>query len=458
MPISTPNKIITPWATSGLKATIPETADPVNGRAGFDQGFPPINMTPKVAGGIPPFGQDFNGIFFDLTDAMRYLQAGGSFPYDSVWAAAVGGYPLGALVQRSDRSGLWLNISANNTTNPDTGGAGWTTPDAGISSVPMASSNVTLTSLQAARSIIEITGTLTANLQLVFPAYQKQWLIVNNATGAFSVTCKTAAGSGVAVPTASTLEIFGNGTNIMASASVVASSGGVVGSRSNLKMTTTGTSALAAVTVDEIAVESSSNQYQTLRNVSVTPSLAASGANGLDTGVSAASTWYSVWVIWNGTTTAGLFSLSATAPTMPAGYTHKARVCWVRTDATANKYPLRIVQAGNQARYAPLAGTNLTAMPIIAQGIQAAATAYATGNFVPTTAVVIHGICSPDSTFRSAVGPSSGFYDIFYITAGAGAPLSNSVFFAMVLESTNIYGFQGGAASRTLAYGWEDNL
>ena len=56
MPISAPDKIITPWATSGLKATIPETADPVLGRAGYDQGFPAINMTPKTAGGIAPFG------------------------------------------------------------------------------------------------------------------------------------------------------------------------------------------------------------------------------------------------------------------------------------------------------------------------------------------------------------------------------------------------------------------
>src|SRR6185437_5570188 len=98
MPISTPDKIITPWATSGLKDDIPENADPINGRAGFDLGFPPLNLTPKTAGGIPPFGQDFNGIFFDVTQAIQFLQAGGSFPYDGTWATSVGGYPIGALV------------------------------------------------------------------------------------------------------------------------------------------------------------------------------------------------------------------------------------------------------------------------------------------------------------------------------------------------------------------------
>ena len=132
MPISAPDKIITPWATSGLKATIPETADPVLGRAGYDQGFPAINMTPKTAGGIPPFGQDFNGIFLDVTKALQFMQAGGTFPYDSTWATEVGGYPAGALVSRTDNQGLWRNTVANNLTDPEAGGAGWQPEGSGL--------------------------------------------------------------------------------------------------------------------------------------------------------------------------------------------------------------------------------------------------------------------------------------------------------------------------------------
>lgn len=218
MPISTPDKIITPWATSGLKADIPESADPINGRAGFNVGFPPINMTPKTAGGIPPFGEDFNGIFFNVTQAIQFLQAGGSFPYDSAWADAVGGYPLGALVSRTDNQGLWRNTVANNLADPEAGGAGWQPEGSGATTVAMTSSNVTLTPLQAASGIIIITGTLTANLQLIFPAYVKQWLVLNNTSGAFSITCKTASGTGVTAAQSSSTLIYGDGANIGASA------------------------------------------------------------------------------------------------------------------------------------------------------------------------------------------------------------------------------------------------
>lgn len=220
MPISIPNKISVPWATSGLKNTIPAASDPLTGLAGYDQGFTAINMTPKTAGGIPPFGQDFNGAFFAVTEALRYLETGALFPYDGTFATAVGGYPLGSLLQRTDGYGLWRNTVADNTTDPEAFGAGWVPEGAGLTSVPMSNANVTLTALQAARNIVVITGTLTANLNLVFPTYQRQWLVVNAATGAFSVTAKTASGSGVAVSTGSIASVYGDGTNIASAAPV----------------------------------------------------------------------------------------------------------------------------------------------------------------------------------------------------------------------------------------------
>lgn len=64
---------------------------------------------------------------------------------------------------------------------------------------------------------------------------------------------------------------------------------------------------------------------------------AGSGNNGLDTGARAASTWYHVFVISDstGATVDVLFSLSATAPTMPSGYTLFRRVGSFYTTASA---------------------------------------------------------------------------------------------------------------------------
>ena len=95
------------------------------------------------------------------------------------------------------------------------------------------------------------------------------------------------------------------------------------------------------LTADEVVVRATSGQAKVLSTVSLTVDITASGANGLDTGAEAGSTWYYLWVIWNGTTTAGLLSASSTAPTMPSGYTHKALVGAVRNDGSSNFVALR---------------------------------------------------------------------------------------------------------------------
>ena len=77
------------------------------------------------------------------------------------------------------------------------------------------------------------------------------------------------------------------------------------------------------ITADKLTVLNSSNEMKVLTSVDVSPAITASGANGLDTGAEANSTWYYFYVIYNGTTTAGLLSASNSSPTMPSGYTYK---------------------------------------------------------------------------------------------------------------------------------------
>ena len=218
MSLSAPTKFPTPFCSTGSKNMIPATAggiaQPYN--ASLDVGFPPITAQPIASGGLPPDQKDFNGILYELTQAVQYQQAGGNFAYDSAFAIAISGYPLGAIVQATDGSGFWINGTSGNTNDPEAFGTGWTPlAQSGASSVAMTSANVTLTALQAGKTIITISGTLTTSLNLVFPVWKNEWLIINNAVmGSNTITAETAGGSGVNLASGAN-NIFGDGANIL---------------------------------------------------------------------------------------------------------------------------------------------------------------------------------------------------------------------------------------------------
>lgn len=121
---------------------------------------------------------------------------------------------------------------------------------------------------------------------------------------------------------------FAHPTGTPSSASIVADTRNLIAAYASASTLT--------VTADEIVLKDSSNAVYLATAVSLTANIAASGANGLDTGSEAANTWYYVWVIYNGTTVAALLSTSSSAPTMPGGYTYKALVGAVRNDGTSN--------------------------------------------------------------------------------------------------------------------------
>jgi len=205
MSLVKPDQITLPFAASGNKNTIPIASQIgiTGGAASYTDGFPPLTMTPVAAGGIPPSGKDMNGVIYELSNIIRWLNAGGGFEYDSIFAndSNVDGYPLGAKVKRTDGTGYWLNTIAGNKVDPETSGAaaaGWV-PDFtnGIATIAMSSSNVTLTPAEYGKPIIALTGTITANLNLIFPAIAEDWIVINKTSGAFTITCKTVSGVGV---------------------------------------------------------------------------------------------------------------------------------------------------------------------------------------------------------------------------------------------------------------------
>lgn len=192
------------------------------GAASFTDGFPPLTRTPLNAGGIPPNGEDLNGILYMITALQAWQSSGGQMPWQSAQETAIGGYPLNAVVQNSDGTGCWLNKTANNTTNPDTGGAGWVPYGVtGQTSVTVAGSNITLTALQAARPFLFINGTITAAVTISIPAplAGQEWIVVNETTGAFALSlASVAGGTPIVIPqainTGFPAVIYCDGTNL----------------------------------------------------------------------------------------------------------------------------------------------------------------------------------------------------------------------------------------------------
>ena len=243
---------------------------------------------------------------------------------------------------------------------------------------------------------------------------------------------------------------------------------GIAGTFSNLKASATGTNATVTVTADSICLKNASNEQIVVNALALAINSATVGANGLDTGVLAASTWYAVWVIWDGATTAGLLSLSATAPTMPGGYTHKARIGWLRTDSTANKYPLSFLQAGFFTQYRVASGSNVLNLPIMVSGVLGSCgiptwSAVAVTKFVPTTASAIRISVRVNPAARVIVAPNNSYDSFSSTTNSPPVALSvgtdtDTVVAEMLLESANIYYAGDNPGGQVFCMGWVDNF
>ena len=75
--------------------------------------------------------------------------------------------------------------------------------------------NVTLNAVTEANyPIIELTGAITANINIVVPTAKRSWIFKNNTTGAFSITIKMASGNGVSITQGRSNLIYSDGTNV----------------------------------------------------------------------------------------------------------------------------------------------------------------------------------------------------------------------------------------------------
>ncbi|MEY0950249.1 hypothetical protein AB7179_08610 [Providencia manganoxydans] len=128
-----PKLITKPFAQNGQKNAIPEnySSSMESNQATWDTGFGQITMIPVAAGGLPPKGQDFNGIFNQISENVVYLSKGGRFKFSADYAAAINGYPKGAILQSDDETKEYQSLVDNNkvnfnTANPSLVDAAWT--------------------------------------------------------------------------------------------------------------------------------------------------------------------------------------------------------------------------------------------------------------------------------------------------------------------------------------------
>jgi hypothetical protein len=74
----------------------------------------------------------------------------------------------------------------------------------------------TLNSTEYAKTAIKFTGLLTGNRVIVVPDAERDYWISNATTGAYTLTVKTAAGTGVAVTQGKAATLYSDGTNVVA--------------------------------------------------------------------------------------------------------------------------------------------------------------------------------------------------------------------------------------------------
>ena len=204
--------------------TIP-VASQVNitpGAASYDDGFVALNAAPLSGGGVPPAIQDMNGILYPTTAAIQWLQTGGLPTYDAGLSAAIGGYAQDSILRMGSNNGFWISTADSNTSDPDTSGTNWKplaiAPGAYLDLSVAGSSNVTLTAVQAANSILDCGGVLTGNITVLIPAISGKWTFNNSTTGAYTLSIQM-VGSGVVfqVQQGASLGIWADGINLYSS-------------------------------------------------------------------------------------------------------------------------------------------------------------------------------------------------------------------------------------------------
>lgn len=123
---------------------------------------------------------------------------------------------------------------------------------------------------------------------------------------------------------------------------------------SNIRGLTVAWASTTTLTVGTGQARDSNNVIDMTVSSTLTVNGAVNGANGLDSGALANSTWYAVHLIGsslNKAVPAAMLSTSATAPNMPANYDSFRLLGYVRTNGSAQFLVFTILGNGNQRKH-----------------------------------------------------------------------------------------------------------
>jgi hypothetical protein len=199
------------------------------------------------------------------------------------------------------------------------------------------------------------------------------------------------------------------------------------------------------ITADAVALFNGSGNMFGATSVSLTLNVSTSGANGLDTGTIATGQ-YHYFVVYNPTTgtVAALASLSATAPTMPSGYTYKRRSGWIYYSGGITNFVQR------NAKFT-------WAVPrTLASGTQASAAYFALATFVSPTASRVFGYAITNNN-NVTIGDNSGNV-ILQITGVTSGQCFYSWSFMPQNTTYQMQYTSNSAGGQLSILGWEDNI
>lgn len=359
-----PSKFPIPFANSAgalYTRTIPQASQIgiQDGAASLTDGFPPKCFVPVASGGTPPFGKDFNGLLKQVTQWDQWQQAGGPIVYDSSFQSAIGGYPMGAIIEIVAGGPAFMSTVENNTVAPAVGAAGWMPIPTFGANVTTVSATSTLTVYNAGLILVNAAA---GNVTITMPAVSGAngvplpFNFVRLDSSANSVTIN-AAGSDTFWPTGSaslqiavsgSLPLTGDGASSWRQTSPgMTQSSGIAGSTRNAKMSVASASATSSWSADEVVLESALGGLRyCVANANASINLATTGAGGMDTGIAPVSGFVAIYGIYNpSTSTLSLLAANATASAapsvyagghMPSGYTASALLAVWPTNSSGN--------------------------------------------------------------------------------------------------------------------------